>query len=476
MASDPVCTEAGGGTAKKENLAPAGSSTPSRTPRRKILASCLSFLGVASLGYLLGAAVIFFDLPSSSFLRKALAGGMAWYEQQGASPSSEESSAAPAVGQIDKPDRTCDGFTLCMYGKGSTAVLINMRGEMVHQWHVPFSELWTDPPHLRGQIRDASVYFSGGHLYPNGDLLAVIEGPINLRNPSNGHGLVKLDKDSRVLWKYPAKCHHDVDVAEDGTVYALQNEMVDQVPPGLAYLPTPCMADFVEVISPDGKRRKSISLLEAIHDSPYALLFRMLERPAALDGAVPLEASRTPPSLDDARRRDVLHSNSIKVLSRALAPKFPLFKAGQVLISVRNLNALVLLDPESGKVVWAARGPWLAQHDPSFLDNGRLLLFDNLGSPRGSCVLEYDPRTQAFPWNYPGDKGAPFFSEIRGMTQRLANRNTLIVNSGAGTVFEVTPDQEVVWSCSIGHGELYCARRYAPDRLPFLGRDPHARP
>src|SRR6185437_7778560 len=109
----------------------------------------------------------------------------------------------------------------------------------------------------------------------------------------------------------------------------------------------------------EGKKKKSISLLEAIRDSPYAALFRPLERPGVSGGAASLGASWTPPSLDEARRRDVLHSNSIKVLSRALAPKFLLCKAGQLLISVRNLNALVLLDPESGKVVWAARGPWL---------------------------------------------------------------------------------------------------------------------
>jgi hypothetical protein len=476
MASDHLCTEVGDGSAKKADSAPTGANIPSRTPRRKFLASCLSFFGVASLSFLLGAAVIFFDLPSSSFLRKALVGGMAWYERKEASPSPEDQLPPLTLGQIDKPDKTCDGFTLCMYGKGSTAVLINMRGEMVHQWHAPFSQLWTAPPHLRGQINDASVYFSGGHLYPNGDLLAVIEGPINLRNPSNGYGLVKLDKESRVLWKYAAKCHHDVDVAEDGTIFALQNEMVEQVPTGLAYLPTPCMVDFVDVISPEGKRRKRISLLEAMQDSPYAVLFRMLERPGMSGGAAPLGASWTPPSLDEARRRDVLHSNTIKVLSRALAPKFPLFKEGQLLISVRNLNALVVLDPDTSKVVWAAHGPWQAQHDPSFLDNGHLLLFDNLGSPRGSSVLEYDPRTQAFPWTYPGDMGTPIFSEIRGMTQRLPNGNTLIVNSGAGVVFEVTPDHEVVWSCSCGHVELYCARRYPPDRLLFLEGDQNARP
>ena len=37
-------------------------------------------LGLMSLVYLLGAAVMFFDLPSSSFLRRGFVGGGAWYE------------------------------------------------------------------------------------------------------------------------------------------------------------------------------------------------------------------------------------------------------------------------------------------------------------------------------------------------------------------------------------------------------------
>jgi arylsulfotransferase ASST len=444
--------------------------------RRNFLASFLSLLGVASLSFLLGAAVIFFDVPPSSFLRRAFIGGITWHEHKAASTSVEEQSPALTVGQIASAGKTSEGFTLCMYGKGSLAVLIDMRGEMVHQWHVPFSELWTDPPHLRGRIEDAKVYFSGGRVYPNGDLLAVIEGPITLRNPSNGHGLVKLDRYSRVLWKYAEKCHHDVDVAEDGTIYALVNEMVEQVPPQLAYLPTPCMIDFVDVISPEGKRRKRISLLEALVDTPYAALFGILERPETSGGAAPRDAQWVPPSLDDARRRDVLHTNTIKILSRTLASKFPLFKEGQLLVSLRNLNALAVLDPDSGKVVWAARSLWHSQHDPSFLENGHLLLFDNLGWPKGSRVLEYDPRTQAFPWIYPGDRGTPFYSEIRGMTQRLSNGNTLIVNSEAGTVFEVTPGQEMVWTCSCGNAKLYCARRYTPEQLPFLKGEAPARP
>jgi hypothetical protein len=475
MVSHCVPTQVGEGTANKEDNTTAGGKTASPPSRRNLLVSCVSLLGLTSLSYLLGAAVIFFDLPSSSFLRRAFLGGATWYERKQASPPADERLPPLTVGQIDKPDKTCDGFTLCMYGGGSRAVLVNMRGEVVHQWHVPFSKLWPAPPHLRGRIDDASVYFNDGHLYPNGDLLVVVEGPINLSNPSNGYGLVKLDKDSHVLWKYAEKCHHDVDVGEDGTIYAIANEIVENVPQGLAYIPTPCMVDFVDVISPQGQRLKRIPLLEALQDSPYAPLFCTLERPRMSGGVAPPSAMRSA-VVDDARRRDVLHTNAVKVLSGELAAKFPPFKGGQILLSVRHLDALALLDPDSGKVVWAARGPWRAQHDPSFLDNGHLLLFDNAGSPQGSRVLEYDPRTQAFPWMYPGEKGTPFLSKIRGMGQRLPNGNTLIVNSDGGEVFEVTPDQEIVWSCSCGRVELNRARRYTPHQLPFLKGVQRARP
>jgi hypothetical protein len=442
---------------------------------RKALASFLSLLGLISLSYVLGAAAVFFDLPSSSFLRRAFVGGVALYERKEDSPSSEEQLLPATVGRIDKSDKTCDGFTLCLYGGDSRARLINMRGEVVHEWHVPFSQLWPAPPHLKGRIDDAAVYFNDGHIYPNGDLLAVVEGPINLQNPSTGYGLVKLDKDSRVLWKYAEKCHHDVDVAEDGTIYALVNEIVEQVPSGLAYIPTPCMVDYVDIISPEGERKKRIPLLEAFYNSAYAALFGKLERARGSQTATS-SGGRTAFYVDDVRRRDVLHTNAVKVLSRKLAPKFPLFKAGQILVSARHLDAIALLDPDSENVVWAAHGPWRAQHDPSFLDNGHLLLFDNLLSQRGSRVLEYDPQTQAFPWSYPGERGMPFLSEIRGMCQRLPGGNTLIVNSEGGEVIEVTPDQETVWSCSFGHTVLYRARRYIPEQLPFLGRDKHARP
>lgn len=445
------------------------------TPIRRLLVSCLSLLGLASLCYVLGAAVIFFNLPSATFLRRAFEGGAAWYEQEQNSSSGPEQQPTISVGQIDKPDKTCDGFTLCLCSGGPRAVLIDMHGDVVYRWHPAFKTIWPEQPRLRsGPVEESEVYFNDARLFANGDLLALIEGPVNPRNPSNSYGLVKLDKDSRVLWTYTADCHHAFDLGEDGTIYSLSyNFFVRDLPRGLEHIPTPCLTDNVEIISPEGKQIKRIPILEAFKDSPYAPLLSSLEKPQLFSDLTPAN-SPMPAVQDELRRRDVLHTNAVKVLKRELASKFPMFKAGQLLISPRHLDAIAMLDPDSGKVVWAARGPWHAQHDPSFLENGHLLLFDNLGSAKGSRVLEYDLRMGAFPWWYPDDNSTPFYTRIRGVTQRLANGNTLIVNSDNGEVFEVTPGREIVWSCSFGKVSLNCARRYAAEQLPFVKKKPRS--
>ncbi len=286
---------------------------------------------------------------------------------------------------------------------------------------------------------------------------------------------MKLDKDSRVLWKYAANCHHALDVGDDGTVYALTNDFVQRLPDGLAHLPTPCLVDCVDIVSPEGKRVRRLRLLDAFQQSPYASLLCTLEKPKLFSDVSPPDEPM-PALREEMRRRDVLHTNAVTVLRGGLAPKFPRFKAGQLLVSPRHLDAIAVVDPQTDRVVWAARGPWHAQHDPTFLANGHLLLFDNLGSARGSRVLEYDPDTQAFPWAYPGANGKRFLSRLRGMCQRLPNGNTFIVNSDGGEMFEVSPGGEMVWSCACGGFELHRARRFRAEQLSFLTGGQRARP
>src|SRR5207244_12055161 len=100
-----------------------------------------------------------------------------------------------------KPGRAFDGFTLYTLatrpGSNTQAYLMNMKRAVVHKWGASFSDIWPNPPHIKGRINDSYVCFFGTHLYANGDLLVVFHG---LDRSANGYGLAKLDKDSKVLW------------------------------------------------------------------------------------------------------------------------------------------------------------------------------------------------------------------------------------------------------------------------------------
>ena len=183
-------------------------------------------------------------------------------------------------------------------------------------------------------------------------------------------------------------------------------------------------------------------------------------------------------------RADALHSNSLDVLSEQTARFIPGAKPGNVLLSFKNLDMLAVMDLDSDTIVWALRGSWRGQHDAKVLPNGHILMFDNQGGlmKHGrSRVLEIAPDTGGIVWSFDGtDKDPLDSSENRGGAQRLANGNTLISESTAGRILEVTPDGSVVWEYvnplrtdENGHKLIaslgLTVSRYDPSYLSFLG-------
>ncbi|HWB10065.1 MAG TPA: arylsulfotransferase family protein [Pirellulales bacterium] len=443
--------------------------------RGSLLSRWFAIFGAVALGYVGGATVIFFGLPSSDFLERAFIGARSWSKRPDAAPSnagqpSSSETLAEKSESIDKPSRTFDGFTLyaCAdnQGAGAEALLIDMTGEVVHRWALAAWQVRLNETNIEGgtnKVHNFKPCFYGLHLDPDGNLLVVSHGA----PPVGGAGLARLDKDSNILWEYPGAVHHDIDVGQDGNIYAIENEFLIEMPAGLEHIAAPCKSDRLVVLSADGERlREPISILEAIQKSPYSMLLSSLRKARGTEG--PPDAGHDSPLDEGQRRFDLLHTNFVEVLNAKRAAKFPAFREGQVLISMRHLDAIAVLDVETGSVVWAASGPWREQHDPHFLDNGHLLIFDNRGGPRGSRVIEYDPQTQAFPWSYPGENDRPFYSSERGMGQRLPNGNTLIADSEEGKLIEVTQDREIVWFYSTGRF-ITTARRYVGDELRFLG-------
>jgi hypothetical protein len=333
------------------------------------------------------------------------------------------------------------GLNFYVSGHAAEAVLMDMEGKVLHRWRHPLRRLWPD---LARAPKAAKLeYWRRAHLYPNGDLLGIYE----------GEGLVKLDARSRVLWAYRGGIHHDLFVMPDGTIYALDREgkIIPRINPRHGVL-----EDFVTVLSPAGRLLRKVSILRSFERSRFASLVRTMPR----------------------REGDIFHTNTIEVLDGRFAGRHPAFRKGNLLISVFALDAVAILNPDRERVVWARTGGWRRQHQPTFLDSGNLLLFDNLGAARDrSRVLEMDPVSGAIVWQYGGTPDVDLFTKTLGSCQRLPNGNTLITESQNGRAVEVTPDGRVVWEFYNPHragsrqelvAALFEMVRLPPD-FPFHG-------
>ena len=319
------------------------------------------------------------------------------------------------------------GVTLFTTGEAAAAYLVDENGKVLHKWHKPFSEVWTPASGIERPQPDSHVYFRKAMLLPNGDLIADYEG--NGDTPY-GYALVKLDKDSNVIWTYFGRTHHDFDIGPDGRIYALVHGFVDKPDSYFQNLATPRLLDSLVVLSPDGKEEQRISLFDAIASSRWQQLIHTVSFYAVADP---------------------LHANDVDFITDEMARNFSYGKAGQVLVSFRELGAIGVLDLPTRTLVWGARGSWLGQHDPDILPNGNILMFDNYGgfrrqyAQRTSRIIEVDPSNDQIVWRYAGTQENPLGSLIRGGQERLQNGNTLITESSGGRILEVTPDGQIVW-------------------------------
>lgn len=365
------------------------------------------------------------------------------------------------------PERAQPGLNFYVSGHGPEAVLMALGGRELHRWRCASSRAWPD--------RDSpgQGYWRRARLLESGEVL-VIFGNV---------GLIKLDRDSNLLWTYAGQSHHALDVDEAGRIFVL--ERVAVMAPWL-HPDRPVLDDLITVLSPEGELLRQISLLDCIARSPLResleeQLRNNYARNLLREEAVRLEhrelIARNP---EQARQLDmagdIFHTNQLQLLDGSLAKKSPHFRRGNVLISIRNLGRVAVIDPRTQSLAWSLSGSWKGQHEPVMLDTGRLILFDNHGpDARGekgfSEILELEPLTGEVAWSYKGERPFEFYSHIAGTCQRLANGNTLITESVTGRAFEVTPAKEIVWEFFNPHraGASDELIAFLPDlqRVPF---------
>jgi len=320
---------------------------------------------------------------------------------------------------------TYEGLNFFTSGHAPGATLMDMSGKVLHEWEYRFIDAWDQYPGEKLPPHNKSIgYWRRAYPFPNGDVLAIFEGV----------GIIKVDRDSKLLWANFNGAHHDLEVMPDGTIYTLTRKA--HIVPRI-HETEPILEDFITVLDADGNELRSFSLLTAFEHSRFATV------------------------LEDMKPHgDIFHTNTIEILDDTLERELPAFRRGNALVSMRELGVIAVVDMEIEDVVWMRRGNWVAQHQPTILPDGNLMLFDNRGNRGASRVVVLDPRERKTLWIYSGEEPGDFFSNECGSADVLPNGNVLITESDRGKAFEVTQDKTIVWK--------YINPKQAGDRRQFV--------
>ena len=297
------------------------------------------------------------------------------------------------------------------------AIMIDLDGTRLHEWKLP-EGIWKKKEDIPGCFRKA-------HVFENGDLMVIYEGV----------GIVKMNTDSRIIWKKENKAHHDFEVMKNGDIWLLTRKA--HIVPEFDE-DDPILEDFIVGLRPDGTEFFEMSILDAVLKSKYSQLVGEAD-------------PRLPPRFrGTVGRGDVLHSNTLEMVLED-SEDVPWMNKGTIITSSPMLCALMAVDTNTGELVWFFKKDFTGQHEPQILENGNIIFFDNHNHTKHSRVVEFDPRTGETAWEYDGSPDNGFFSQCCSTAYRLPNGNTQITITDMGKIIEVTPDKEIVWEFSNPH-------------------------
>jgi len=351
-----------------------------------------------------------------------------------------------------KPDDMQEGLTLLStnwkeYGWGAALKLIDANGRTVHSWRVDPAQLGRSVDH--GPLTRNFAAPHGLALFPNGDVV------VGLRGVGE---LVRLDACGDVIWRLPTPAdrwdpHHSIFRAENGTLWVSGRRPTTPDQPGLRRFDT-ISEDLIVHVSADGTVLQKTSVIDLLWEND-------LQRYVAKQ----FEHGVDP--------NDLTHLNDIEPLPAPMADAYPLFEAGDLAVSLRRPDLILVFDPDTDIVKWHAASPFINQHDPDFIGGGWIGVLNNnqdfteTGSMLGgSEVLALQPHTDSVEVRFPSAQSDSFYTSTAGEWQHLDNGNMLLTATNAGRVVEVNPKGETVWEwINTTYGddsvtEVFDAKRY----------------
>jgi len=330
----------------------------------------------------------------------------------------------------------------------SPAILVDKNGNIIHQWFYDVKS---------SNNRGFSEVFHA-HLFSDGSILLMID-----------EELVKLDKDSNIIWKLHDKAennlfHHWFDVASDGFIYVLTNvvnsinkstllrgKISDDSPYKYFYYSV-----AITKVTKDGKIVDHISISEAINNSK---LNHYTNLTSEKDGETARRFIGSHKHKKGKGYFEEMHANTVQYISKDLSQKFFFAKEGDFLLSFRNMDMIAILRPSTQEIVWHKRGPWRSQHHVKLMPSGKIRIFDNEGGgiikydaskkdityQVRSRLLQYDPITEKSEVIYHDDVDRKLQSFWLSGFQEIDNDNFIIFSSERSRIIQIDENKNIVW-------------------------------
>ncbi len=296
-------------------------------------------------------------------------------------------------------------------------------GKVIHEWVPKYEDIYLTKD-ISFDEEDAQSVFNMQLSHPllnkDGSIVFI----------AIGGRLVKVDKDSKIVWQNKHRFHHSINMDVNGNIWVaskIKNSLYKVHP-----LKSPRDSNYenmkavfeeesITQISPDGKILKEISIPQIFLDSGLKAL---------------VVSSLTIKNSDDPT-----HINDIQPVykDRNFA------KMGDLLLSLRSLNLILLYRPSENKVIWYKIGPWIAQHDVDVINDDEISVlnndrpFDPYDKSTRSTIVFYNFKTdQTYePYNK-SIEAADFYVWAEGVHRILPNGNVLLEETVKGRILELS--------------------------------------
>lgn len=434
-----------------------GTQLAGRDPGR--VARAVSFVCAFFLIFLLGLAAGRYDwMPAklldvleNGYRQLSTVRELPWYYARLEPPY------PPAITHRDGAQPGVNLVTRLTGDAGLAAEILDMDGRVLHRWNVDWFRVWPDATHLPAHVqpqREMETHIHGAVVMPNGDLVFNYE-----------HlGLVRLDRQSNIVWRLPYQTHHSVELDDRGNLWVCGQRERREADPAFPHR-EPVYDEFTILeVSPEGRILTEWVLSDLLRQNGRDGFFYMGE-----------------PLSHTVLRGDLLHLNDVEPFPSDMPEGF--FRHGDIMVSLRNVNTVFVFNRTTGRISYVAEGMFVRQHDPDFIDGYRYSVYDNnprahlhpfagvrrMPRPppsRGSRIVIVTAPEQTQEVYLADSPELPFFSAIMGKHQWLPDGNLLVTDSMAGRAFEVDAHGEKVWEYYNFIGEGTVAVVEQVQRLP----------